>query len=156
MLENILEKNTKMFNNEVSKRFHRLVALSIAFIIFIHEFPTMQGFFSLSAEPTEDLGLEDADDDGSDDESPLAPASGGDQTLSSSSDDEAEDASDEEMEESDDQNSDAEEGSENEDDDDDSDDVYLTANVYGTSITVTAASVTEFAKEMEVDQFPIQ
>jgi hypothetical protein len=114
----------------------------------------MQGFFTFSAEPTENLGLDQLEDADNDDESPLA--DGGDQTLSSSSDDEAEDASDEEMEESDDQNSDAEEGSENEDDDDDSDDVYLTANVYGTSITVPAASVTEFAKEMEVDQFPIQ
>jgi hypothetical protein len=150
VLENILEKNTKMFNNEVSKRFHRLVALSIAFIIFIHEFPTMQGFFSLSAEPTEDLGLEDADDDGSDDESPLAPASGGDQTLSSSNDDEGEDTSDEEMEESDEQSSDAEEGSE------DDDDVYVTANVNKSgTITIHAVNFNSFVNKLKLNQFSV-
>jgi hypothetical protein len=77
-----------MNDNEVSSRFSRVVALSIGFLIFIYEFPTMQGFFTLSAEPTEDLGLEDADNEGSDDESPLPPAPGGEHTSSSSSDDE--------------------------------------------------------------------
>jgi hypothetical protein len=112
----------------------------------------MQGFFTLSAEPTEDLGLDQLEDDGSDgsdDESPLAL----DQTLSSSSDDEDEDASDEEMEESDDQNPDSERSDDEADEDDD--DGYLTANVSKGNITIYAANFNKFAKQLGLDQFPV-
>ena len=117
----------------------------------------MQGFFTLSAEPTEDLGLdqlEDADNDGSDDESPLAPVLGGDQTSASSSDDEeGEDTSDEEMEESDERNSDSEL---KEDEDDDGDGVCLTANIHeGGNITANVANFTAFATKLELKKFPV-
>jgi hypothetical protein len=111
----------------------------------------VQGFFTFSAEPTEDLGLEDADNEGSEDESPLAPAPGGEHTLSSSSDDEGEDTSDEEMEELSEQNPDSE-CSEEEDDDG----VYLTANAYeGGHITVNVATFTAFATKLRIKKFPV-
>jgi hypothetical protein len=108
----------------------------------------MQGFFTLSAEPTEDLGLEDADNDGSDDESPLAAAPGGAEPLSSSSDDEGEDMSDEEMEGSDEQSSELS--------NDEDGDVYLTANVYRSGqITINVDNFTSFATKLGLKKFPV-
>ena len=115
----------------------------------MHEFQTMQGFFTFSAEPTEDLGLEDADSDGSDDESPFPPALRGQQTLSNSSDDEGDDDSSEEMEESSEQSSDPELS------DEDEDDVYLNANIYETCLTLHAANLNAFAKKLNLKTFPI-
>ena len=143
--------NAKMLNNEVSKRFSRLLTLQIRSIIFIYESPTMQGFFTLSAEPTEDLGLEDADNDGGDDESLLAHVPESQQALSSSSDDEGDHTSDEEMEESGEQTSDSELS-----EDDEEVDVYLTAKVTQSTISVNAANFNAFAKELRINRFPVR
>jgi hypothetical protein len=108
----------------------------------------MQGFFTLSAEPTEDLGLEDADNDGSDDENPLAPATGGHQTSSSSSDEENINASDKEMEELGEQSSDSERGED--------EDVYLTAIVHKSgTITIHSANLNAFAKNLKLKKLPV-
>ena len=111
----------------------------------------MQSFCTFSAEPTEDLGLDQLED--ADDESPLAPAAGGEQTLSSSTDAEDGNVSDEEMEESSEQNSDSE-LSEEEDDEDDG--VYLPARVNDNSnISLQAADLAAFAEELGLDKFPV-
>jgi hypothetical protein len=111
----------------------------------------MQGFFTLSAEATEDLGLDQLED--ADDESPLAPVPGDQQTLSSSSDDEGEDTSDEDMEGSEEQNSDSELSREEDNDDDG---VYLTGNIYESGhIGVNIANFTDFATKLKLDQFPV-
>jgi hypothetical protein len=140
-----------MFNNEVSKRFNRLVALYIDPVFLIYQYSSVQGFFTFSAEPTEDLGLDQLED--ADDESPLAAVPGGDQELSKSSDDKDGNNSDEEMEESSEPSSDSE-LSEEEDDDDDG--VYLPARVNDNSnISLQAADLAAFAEELGLDKFPV-
>jgi hypothetical protein len=115
----------------------------------------MQGFFTLSAEATEDLGLEDADNDGSDDESPLDPVPGGEsaQPVASSIDNDDDHTSDKEMEESSEPDS---ELSEEEDEDAGDNDVYLTANIHKSGgITIHAANFNAFAKSLELKRWPV-
>jgi hypothetical protein len=113
----------------------------------------MQGFCALSAEATEDLGLdqlEDAED--ANDESPLAPPPGGEPKLASSSDNENENNLDGKMEESEDQNPDSELSAEEDDDDG----VYLTAKVTkGGCISLQKSNFTSFAEELKIKRFPI-
>ena len=114
----------------------------------------MQGFYAFSAQPTEDLGLEDADNEGSDDENPLAPVPGGDseQPVSSSIDNEDDHTSDENMEESSEPDSDSELSN----DEGDDEDVYFTANIYeGGGISIRKANFTALAKKLKIRIFPV-